>query len=124
TVIGRYFRIEFEQPDVVNAGPRVLEIDGYGTPETIHQSTIIGLSAYSPSIMKMVVDAPSTPIYYYPKATDSLVLGIWGSVAHSDNPAGPFATTNLSYSTAEGPNEVIYVEVDANDTKFFGIGRE
>ena len=123
-VVGRYFRIEFEQPNIVNGGPRILEIDGYGTPETIYQATIVGWSSYSPTVMKMVVDAPSTPIYYYPKAKDNLVIGTWGSVAHSDNPAGPFATTNLSYSTAEGPNEVIYVEVDANDAKFFGIGRE
>ncbi len=85
-------------------------------------ATIVGWTSISDSVMKLVVDAPADPALYYPKGTANLTLGFSG-VAHSDNAAGPFVVTNLSYSTAEGDNEAIYVETTA-DQKFFGIGEE
>ena len=67
-------------------------------------------------------DAPADSALYYPKGTADLTLG-FSDVAHSDNAAGPFIVTNLSYSTAEGDDEAIYVET-TEDAKFFGIGEE
>jgi len=86
-------------------------------------ATIVEWSPVSASVMKLVVDAPSAPLLYYPKATTSLNTVPWAGVAHSDDGTNPFVVTNLSYSTTEGSNEVIYVET-TEAAKFFGIGQE
>ena len=87
------------------------------------QPTIISWTSVSPSVMKLVIDAPSAPLLYYPKATTSLNIVPWAGVAHSDDGVNPFVITNLSYSTAEGDNEAIYVQ-STNSAEFFGIGAE
>ena len=82
---------------------------------------IMGWTSLPGNIMRMVVNAPDAAENYYPKATTNLTDGVWSNVAHSATAAGPFAVTNLSVSTAEGTNEVIYVQAD-EPAKFFGIG--
>jgi len=96
----------------------------YGTIEdsAFLPATIVSWNLVSDSVMKLVVDAPADPVLYYPKGTVDLTTGFSG-VAHSDNAAGPFVVTNLSYSATEGGNEAIYVET-AEAQKFFGIGGE
>jgi hypothetical protein len=87
----------------------------------IHPATIIGLSVFSADVMRMVVDAPDSAINYYPQTVVDLVSGTWSNVAHSADGSDPFVMTNLSYSAAEGTNEVIYVRADSASA-FFGIG--
>ena len=96
----------------------------YGSIEELAYvpATILSWTSVSDTVMKLVVDAPADPALYYPKGTVDLTVGFSG-VAHSDNVAGPFIVTNLSYSTAEGDDEAIYVETTATE-KFFGIGEE
>jgi len=96
----------------------------YGTIEDspFLPATILSWTSVSDSVMKLVIDAPGDPALYYPKGTADLTLGFSG-VAHSDNAAGPFVVTNLSYSATEGGNEAIYVETTGSQ-KFFGIGGE
>ena len=89
----------------------------------IHPATIVSLSVFSTNVMRMVVDAPDAAINYYPKTVEDLVVGTWTNAAHSINGSEPFVVTNLSYSTAEGTNEVIYVRADGA-TAFFGIGEQ
>lgn len=84
-------------------------------------ATIVDWEFVSGSVMKLVVDAPADPALYYPKGSTDLTAGFSG-VAHSDDAGGPFVITNLSYSTAEGDNEAIYVET-TEAAKFFGIGQ-
>ena len=92
-------------------------------PDTVAPATIMGWSAVSGGMMRMVVDTPEAASYYYLKSTTNLIDGSWAGVAHSDDGVNGFFVTNLSYSTSEGSNKVIYVE--ANDTAaFFGIGEE
>lgn len=50
----------------------------------------------------------------------NLVDGNWLAVAHSDDGENPFVETNLTYSTAEGSNAVIYVE-SSKDNEFFSL---
>ena len=85
-------------------------------------ATIVSWSTVSDSVMKLVIDAPWAADLYYPKATTNLNTP-WAAVSHSDDGVHDFVVTNLSYSTAEGTNEVIYVET-TNAIKFFGIGEE
>ncbi|MEA2069100.1 MAG: hypothetical protein U9P12_07870, partial [Verrucomicrobiota bacterium] len=84
--------------------------------------TIIGWSAHSGNIMKMVIDAPGRPVDYSPAARSDLVFGGWTNVAHSDNGVNSFVVTNLDYSTvdATGTNEVIYVQ-STDAAKFFRV---
>ncbi len=89
----------------------------------IHPATIVGLSVFSPNVMRMVVDAPDLATNYYPQTVEDLVVGTWTNVAHSINGSGPFVVTNLSYSVADGTNDVIYVRADSA-AGFFGIGTE
>ena len=97
----------------------------YGSIEALPYTpaTIVSWSSVSASVMKLVIDAPADPAFYYPKGNTDLMSGTWAGVAHSDSAAGPFVVTNLTYSTAEGDNEVIYVETP-DAMKFFGVGEE
>ena len=72
-------------------------------------------------MMKMTVDAPGAAEVYAPVATTNLVDGTWVDAAHSTNGVDPFIVTNLGYSTAEGANNVIYVDATTNSAKFFQI---
>ena len=100
---------------------QVVVVPDPSTPIT--PATIVGWSAVSNNVMKMVVDAPDAAENYYPKTAIDLGAGTWTNVAHSIDGFDPFVVTNLAYSAAEGTNEVIYVQ--ANDTKgFFGIGEQ
>ena len=85
-------------------------------------ATILSWNFVSDSVMKLVIDAPSASVLYYPKGSANLTLGFSG-VAHSDNAGGPFVVTNLSYSAVEGDNKAIYVET-TEVAKFFGLGDE
>lgn len=87
-------------------------------------ATIVGWEFVSGgSVMKLVVDAPSDPVFYYPKGTADLTTGFSG-VGHAATDAGPFGTiTNLNVSGTEGDNKVIYVDASAA-AKFFKIGEE
>lgn len=89
-------------------------------PEPIFDPEILSWSVYSTGVMKMVVNAPSTASRYSLQATTDLAILPFTHVAHSDNGVMPFVVTNLAYSTAEGTNEVIYVET-AGPKKFFKI---
>ena len=84
------------------------------------QATIVGWSITN-DMMRLVVDAPSAEGSYL-KAKDNLVSGTWEGMAHSDDGANPFYVTNLTYSTLEGSNKVIYVDA-TGPLSFFGIGR-
>ena len=95
-------------------------IDDIPVPDTL-PADIISLTHFSSTVMKMVVDAPSAADSYYPVSkTDLVTGGTWTEVAHSDDGSHPFMVTNLSYSTAEGTNEVIYVQ-STDVQKFFEI---
>ena len=75
------------------------------------------------SVMKLVIDAPADPALYYPKGTTDLTIG-FSPVEHAATDAGPFDTiTNLTVSTTEDGNKVIFVEATEGQ-KFFGIGEE
>lgn len=119
--IGQYFRIELDQ---YSSGARITEIDGYGEVfiDLIAQPTIVSWSQISSNVMKMVIDAPSSMDRYSLQSKADLVVGPWGSVAHSDDGVNPFVVTNLSYSTtdATGTNEVIYLQ-STDAQKFFNI---
>jgi hypothetical protein len=120
SVDARYFRVEFTEPlggSYLDRGARVYEIDGFGTayippPEPIGPASIMGWSLGSNSVMRMVVNAPSSASNYYPKATSDLMAEDWAGVPHSSDGVAPFLVTNLVYSTPEGSNEVIYVQVN------------
>jgi len=98
-------------------------VEGRIEDAPFYPATIVDWSSVSGSIMKLVIDAPSAAMFYYPKATTSLNLVPWTDVPHSDDGVNPFVVTNLGYSTAEGDNKAIYVET-TEATKFFGIGGE
>ena len=83
-------------------------------------SSIFSLMPVDGGLVKMVVNS-SSPSDSYPKTATNLVSGGWGSVAHSDDGVNAFVITNLSYSTASGSNQVIYLQADT-PAKFFGIG--
>lgn len=70
--------------------------------------------------LRLVVNGPSSSEKYTVRAKNSLVSGSWVPVAHSDDGLNPFVVTNLSYSGAEGTNEVIYLEATASE-KFFRV---
>ena len=89
----------------------------------IHPATIVSLSVFSTNVMRMVVDAPDAAINYYPQTVEDLVVGTWTNAAHSIDGSEPFVVTNLSYSAADGTNEVIYVHAD-EAKGFFGIGEQ
>ena len=102
---------------------KVTVIADAAPPGPITPATIVGWSVFSPNVMRMVVDAPDLATNYYPKTTTDLVVGTWTQVAHSTDGSDPFVITNLSYSTAEGSNEVVYVQAD-DAAAFFGVGGE
>ena len=91
----------------------------YGEPKP---ANIVSFSMVSNNVMKMVfyTYAFSTN-NYYPLATADLVVPSWTNVPHSKDGSAPFILTNLTYSTAEGTNDVIYVQAD-DAQGFFGIG--
>ena len=84
-------------------------------------AAIVGWSVVSPSMMRMVVHTPDQPELYYPQTTTNLVTGPWTGVAHSDDGVHGFVVTNVGYSTAEGSNAVIYMQLN-HAGAFFGIG--
>ena len=108
---GHIFFVD-EQADLLVQGT----IDDIPVPD-IQPPEIIGWSRVSNNVMKLVVNAPSAANLYFPENKTDLVLGSWTNVAHSDDGVNAFVITNLSYSTAEGTNEVIYVH--SNDAREF-----
>ncbi|RLA55519.1 MAG: hypothetical protein DRR04_14745, partial [Gammaproteobacteria bacterium] len=86
-----------------------------GPPGSIVEGSIAN------GMARLVIDASAPAYGYYPKTTTNLVDGIWGSVAHSDDGVNPFHVTNLTYSTLEGTNKVIYVDASGIQG-FFRIG--
>ena len=111
-----------------DGGAGVVSVDTNSVPgRTIltaaDNPTIIGWSI-SNNVMRMVVDAPGSVDRFHPEATTNLMSGVWGGVAHSDDGVNPFVVTNLTYSTAEGTNEVIYVNATNNAAEFFKISSE
>jgi len=86
----------------------------------IVQPSIVSSSMVSGNVMRLVVDAPIDASRYWPEGVSDLVSGSWASVAHSDNGVNAFVVTNLAYSTAEGSNEVIYVQA-VNPDGFFKV---
>ncbi|MEN8255354.1 MAG: hypothetical protein ABFR33_07785 [Verrucomicrobiota bacterium] len=117
-VDARYFYIEFLEPR--DHGVRVFEIDGYGDvlySDPTLPPTIVGCSTVSSNMLEMVVDAPGPANRYHLQGTASLLpeSRLWRRVAHSDGGGGPFAYTNLAYSTpdtATDTNEVAHVRTD------------
>jgi len=93
------------------------------TALAVATSEIISFSAFSPTVMKMVVSiTPGFENSLYLKSTSNLVSETWGGIPHSDDGVNPFETTNLTYSTEDASsNRVIYIEID-NAAAFFGIG--
>ena len=79
-------------------------------------ATIVGWSAVSSNVMKMVLNATDQANQYYLHTTTNLTAS-WVRTLHSMNGSVPFVKTNLSYSSAEGTNEAIYVE--ANESQAF-----
>ncbi len=102
--------------------------DGTETPTSIVplilldivEPTIIGVTAVASGVVERTIDAPSEASRYNPESRDSLNGGAWAPVPHSDNSSGPFVVSNLSYSTAAGTNEIIYIEA-TNAAAFFQI---
>ena len=84
-------------------------------------ATIISVTPVSGNLLKLVISAPSAADKYYPKAKSALTESDWVEVPHSDNGTNPFKVSNLTYSTVEGENKVIYVKT-TDTAKFFGIG--
>ncbi len=105
--------------DVV-ASPAYLDIDTVSAFPVNGTAMIVSLSAFSSNIMKIAINVPGSLSSYYPIGNTNLVNGTWAGVAHSDNGSNPFIMTNLSYSTSEGTNEIIYVQA-AEAEKFFNI---
>ncbi len=85
----------------------------------LSEPTIVG-SSVSNNLMKILVDAPSGGEHYYPVASSNLESAVWGHIPHSPDGLNPFVATNLSYSTTDGSNTVIYVRVDYAQ-KFFKV---
>ncbi len=85
----------------------------------LSEPTIVG-SSVSNNLMKILVDAPSGGEHYYPVASSNLESAVWGHIPHSPDGLNPFVATNLSYSTTDGSNTVIYVRVD-HAQKFFKV---
>jgi hypothetical protein len=90
------------------------------TVPDIVQPSIVSSSMVSEDVMQLVVDAPIDASRYSVESTSGLTGGSWDSVAHSDDGMNAFFVTNLSYSTANGTNEVIYVQT-TNSAAFFKI---
>ena len=78
----------------------------------------------SNNVMRLEINAPGPSISYYPEAASDLGADPWGSVPHSEKAEGPFVVTNLGYSSAEGTNEVIFVETTSPVEFFKIIGTE
>ncbi len=91
----------------------------YGEPKP---ASIVSFSMVSNNVMKMVfyTYAFSTN-NYYPLVTADLMVPSWTNVPHSKDGSAPFLVTNLTYSTADGTNSVIYLKADGTQG-FFGIG--
>ena len=96
---------------------------GNGKGGLLTPASIVSWSLIPSNIMRMVINAPDDASNYYPKHTSDLVDGTWSGAAHSIDGSFPFITTNLAYSTPEGSNEVIYVQV-GDVAGFLGIGEE
>ena len=86
----------------------------------IVEPSIVSSSIVSGNVMKLVVDAPIDASRYWPEGVANLALGSWTNIAHSDDGVNAFVVTNLAYSTAEGTNEVIYVQT-VNPAGFFKV---
>ena len=100
-----------------------IKVYGTSTVEEIFPAAILEFSLDSGTVMKLVLDAPSSLGNYHPESISNLVSGSWGTVPHSDDGIHSFETTNLNYSTSEGTNTVIYVQADAA-SKFFRVQGE
>lgn len=73
------------------------------------------------SQLKIVLGSSDSLESYSLLGCPDLVAAAWTNVPHSDDGINPFIITNLSYSTTEGSNAVIYVETDAAQS-FYGLG--
>jgi hypothetical protein len=83
---------------------------------------VIGIEAVSADLFKLVIDMnESTELDgYSPVVRDALTGGSWVAVAHSDDGIHSFVQTNLTYSTTDGSNRVIYVQ-SGSSKGFFGL---
>lgn len=116
-------RMGIGQAFTLDSGADDLRVEGTLEDAPYSPATIVDWTFVSGSVMKLVVDAPSDPEFYYPKGSTNLVAGFSG-VAHADSAGGPFDTiTNLTVSAAEGDNLAIFVEA-TEAAKFFKIGQE
>jgi fibronectin-binding autotransporter adhesin len=89
-------------------------ISGAGTP------VIAGTEALG-NTLKLVVDVQGNGLAdLAPLGRDDLLSGAWANIPHSDDGINTFMVTNLTYSTVEGTNVVIYVQT-TNPAGFFGI---
>ena len=91
-----------------------------GAIDTVTPASIINQESATDNIMKITVYVPYASDRYYLAGTTNLVDGTWVQVPHSDNGANAFVVTNLSYSTADGIHDVIYVQI-TEAVKFFNI---
>jgi len=98
---------------------------GGGGPVVPTPAEIVGWTQENSNTMKMVVqlDAGVDASQYSPMVKTNLTEDIWNAVAHSDSAAGTYAVSNLTYSSAEGSNLVIYV-TSTNAVEFFNIEAE
>jgi len=86
---------------------------------------IVGWAQENSNTMKMVVyiDPGADASQYSPKTKSNLIIGTWDPVAHSDSASGTYAVSNLTLSSAEDDNLVIYVTA-TNTVEFFNIQAE
>ncbi len=83
---------------------------------------VIGVEAVSANLFKLVIDMNQSSELgkYSPVIRDTLPGGSWAGVAHSDDGINSFVETNLTYSTTDGSNCVIYVQ-STDSVGFFGL---
>ncbi len=91
-------------------------------PEQL-EGEIVSIESYADGVLKLVVDCAGYPEVVYPKCQADMLYGEWTSVGHSIDGSAPFVVTNLSYSTTDSGNRVIYVEA-SDSTLFYTLGSE
>ncbi len=86
----------------------------------VEAATIVS-SSISNNLMRLVIDAPTGPNFYYPVAKSDLITDSeWVHIPHSDDGApGSFMETNLEYSAVDASsNIVIFLQIDQNQNFF------
>ena len=84
------------------------------------EASFLNIEAVSANKVKLTVEAIGDLSAYALIACSNLTDASWSTVPHSDNGVNGFLTTNLSYSTSESSNVIIYVE-SADNIKFYGL---